>query len=49
MGRADQSMSAHYRERISDDRLKDVADFVHDWLFLIESAEEFEALWSLVA
>ena len=27
------SMAAHYRERISDERLRRVADYVHDWLF----------------
>jgi integrase len=33
MGHADASMSAAYRERISDERLRAVADHVHDWLF----------------
>ncbi len=33
MGHADQSMSAHYRERISDERLQDVAKIVRTWLF----------------
>lgn len=33
MGHADQSMAAVYRERISDDRLRNVVDHVHDWLF----------------
>ena len=33
MGHADESMSARYRERISDERLRAVADRVHDWLF----------------
>src|SRR5262249_22184762 len=33
MGHVDNSMAAHYRERIGDDRLKDVVDHVHDWLF----------------
>ena len=33
MGHADESMAAHYRERIDDARLKAVADHVHAWLF----------------
>lgn len=33
MGHADGTMSAAYRERISDERLKAVVDVVHDWLF----------------
>jgi integrase len=33
MGHADASMSAAYRERISDERLKAVTDFVRAWLF----------------
>lgn len=33
MGHADESMSAVYRERIGDDRLKAVADHVRNWLF----------------
>ena len=33
MGHADQSMAAHYRERISDDRLKSVVKHVRAWLF----------------
>ena len=33
MGHADQSMSAHYRERISDERLQAVAATVREWLF----------------
>jgi integrase len=33
MGHADASMSAVYRERISDERLGDVVNHVHDWLF----------------
>jgi integrase len=33
MGHADQSMVGVYRERISDERLQDVTDFVRNWLF----------------
>ena len=33
MGHTDASMSAHYRERISDQRLVDVVTFVRAWLF----------------
>jgi integrase len=33
MGHVDKSMAAHYRERISDERLVKVSDFVHAWLF----------------
>jgi integrase len=33
MGHADTTMAGHYRERISDDRLKAVSDRVHRWLF----------------
>jgi integrase len=33
MGHSDGHVSAHYRERISDDRLRAVADYVHAWLF----------------
>jgi len=33
MGHVDDSMSAAYRERISDERLKAVTDVVHAWLF----------------
>src|SRR5262249_25782331 len=33
MGHTDESMAARYRERISDERLEAVTDFVHRWLF----------------
>jgi len=33
MGHVDNSMAAHYRERISDERLQAVVDHVHGWLF----------------
>lgn len=33
MGHVDASMSAVYREKISDDRLQDVVDHVRNWLF----------------
>ena len=33
MGHSDNSMASHYRERISDDRLEAVADYVRKWLF----------------
>ena len=32
-GRADNTMAGVYRERISDDRLRDVVIFVREWLF----------------
>jgi hypothetical protein len=31
------TMAANYRERIDDDRLKAVVDYVHAWLFPIVS------------
>jgi integrase len=34
MGHKAPHMSSHYRERISDERLKAVSDYVHNWLFL---------------
>ena len=33
MGHVDPSMAAHYRERISDERLRAVTDAIHGWLF----------------
>lgn len=33
MGHVDDSMAAVYRERISDERLRAVTDYVHEWLF----------------
>jgi integrase len=33
MGHADASMAAHYRERISDERLIDAVNVVRRWLF----------------
>jgi integrase len=33
MGHANQSMAAVYHERISDERLRDVTDYVRSWLF----------------
>jgi integrase len=33
MGHADNDISAHYRERISDERLRKVVNHVHTWLF----------------
>ena len=33
MGHVDASMSGHYRERISDERLRTVIGTVHKWLF----------------
>ena len=35
MGHVDATMAGNYRERIDDDRLKAVVDFVHAWLFPI--------------
>lgn len=33
MGHSDNSMASQYRERINDERLKAVTDYVHKWLF----------------
>ncbi len=33
MGHVDESISGAYREGVSDERLRDVVDVVHDWLF----------------
>lgn len=33
MGHSDNTMGGHYRERISDDRLRAVVDHVHGWLY----------------
>ena len=33
MGHHDNSMAANYRQRISDERLENAADHVHEWLF----------------
>ena len=33
MGHVDTTMAGHYRERISDERLKAVTDTIHSWLF----------------
>ncbi len=33
MGHADATMGGHYREAISDERLKRVTDHIHNWLF----------------
>jgi integrase len=45
MGHVDASMAAHYRERISDERLVDTANDVRRWLFRRESPQ----LWQSVA
>ena len=40
MGHSDNSMAAHYRERIEDSRLRAVVDYVHDWLFAVAPVKE---------
>jgi integrase len=40
MGHVDNSMSAAYRERISDERLRAVVNRVHAWLFNITAADD---------
>lgn len=39
MGHVDESMAAAYRKRVSDERLQQVADCIHDWLFAPEGAD----------
>jgi integrase len=39
MGHADSSMAGVYRERISDERLRNVVDHVHQWLFQNKDVE----------
>ncbi len=39
MGHSRGDMASVYRERISDERLKAVTDYVHAWLFPPESTE----------
>ena len=40
MGHRDESIDAHYREHIDDDRLKAVTSYVHTWLFGDEDGTE---------
>ncbi len=40
MGHADASMSAVYRERVSDERLRAVVNHVHSWLFTAEGGQQ---------
>jgi integrase len=40
MGHIDSSMSAQYRQRISDERLKAVTDHVREWLFGLEGSSD---------
>ena len=39
MGHAQDDMASVYRERISDERLRDVTDHVHAWLFPVDETE----------
>ena len=42
MGHVDTTMAGHYRERISDERLKAVTDTIHNWLFAEDSEKAGE-------
>jgi hypothetical protein len=48
MGHADTSMAAHYRERISDERLVDAVDVVRKWLFRRQHSTLWRAGLTLV-
>ena len=39
MGHADESMAATHRERIADDRLKAVTNYVHGWLYPVSPSK----------
>ena len=39
MGHARDDMASAYRERVTDDRLKRIADYVHHWLFPLISSQ----------
>jgi integrase len=43
MGHASEHISSHYRETISDARLRAVSDYVHNWLFAPEPKPESPA------